>query len=107
MNRIDRLLAQILFLQSRPIVTAEDMAARVGLSVRTIYRDLAALAEAGVPIAAARGWIQADEGLYAQCRLLRAFVSNGTSWALTLPAPLRVGSSGRSKNEASYELILT
>jgi len=55
MNRIDRLLAQILFLQSRPIVTAEDMAARVGLSVRTIYRDLAALAEAGVPIAAASG----------------------------------------------------
>ncbi|HMF77102.1 MAG TPA: hypothetical protein VK604_15700, partial [Bryobacteraceae bacterium] len=23
---------------------------------------------------------------YDQCRLLRAFVSNGTSWALTLPA---------------------
>jgi predicted DNA-binding transcriptional regulator YafY len=55
MNRIDRLFSQILLLQSRRIVTAEEMANRFGLSVRTIYRDLAALAEAGVPITAESG----------------------------------------------------
>ncbi|XXY50772.1 YafY family protein [Sorangium sp. So ce269] len=55
MNRVDRLLALILFLQSRRLVTAEDMARHFGLSVRTIYRDLAALGEAGVPIAAEAG----------------------------------------------------
>jgi predicted DNA-binding transcriptional regulator YafY len=55
MNRVDRLLAQILFLQSRRVVTAEQMAAHFELSVRTIYRDLAALGEAGVPIVAEAG----------------------------------------------------
>lgn len=43
MNRIDRLLALILFLQSRRVVTAEAMAAHFELSVRTIYRDIVAL----------------------------------------------------------------
>lgn len=55
MNRTDRLLALILHLQSRRLATAEDMAEHFGLSVRTIYRDLAALGEAGVPIAAEAG----------------------------------------------------
>ncbi len=55
MNRIDRLLALILYLQSRRTCTAEDMADRFGLSVRTIYRDIAALGEAGVPILAEAG----------------------------------------------------
>ncbi|RRJ20356.1 YafY family transcriptional regulator [Rheinheimera mesophila] len=55
MNRIDRLLALILFLQSRRTCTAEAMAEHFGLSVRTIYRDIAALGEAGVPILAEAG----------------------------------------------------
>jgi predicted DNA-binding transcriptional regulator YafY len=55
MNRVDRLLAQILYLQSRPLCTAEEMAQHFGLSLRTIYRDLAALGEAGVPVVAQAG----------------------------------------------------
>jgi len=55
MNRTDRLLALILYLQGRRIVTAEEMAQHFKLSVRTIYRDLAALGEAGVPIEAEAG----------------------------------------------------
>jgi predicted DNA-binding transcriptional regulator YafY len=55
MNRIDRLLALILYLQSRRTCTAEAMADHFGLSVRTIYRDIAALGEAGVPILAEAG----------------------------------------------------
>jgi predicted DNA-binding transcriptional regulator YafY len=55
MNRVDRLLALILYLQSRRVVTAEDMAGQFELSVRTIYRDIAALGQAGVPIVSEAG----------------------------------------------------
>lgn len=55
MNRTDRLLALMLYMQSRRYCTAESMAEHFGLSIRTIYRDLAALAEAGVPILAEAG----------------------------------------------------
>ena len=55
MNRVDRMLGLILLLQSRRVVTAEQMADHFELSVRTIYRDLAALSEIGVPIAAEAG----------------------------------------------------
>lgn len=55
MNRVDRLLALILFLQSRRVVTAEELAGHFELSVRTIYRDLNALGEAGVPVVAEAG----------------------------------------------------
>lgn len=50
MNRMDRLVGLILYLQSRRTVTASEMAEHFGLSLRTIYRDLRALGEAGVPI---------------------------------------------------------
>jgi len=55
MNRVDRLLGMILFLQGRRVVRAEDMAAHFEISVRTVYRDLAALGEIGVPIMAEAG----------------------------------------------------
>jgi predicted DNA-binding transcriptional regulator YafY len=55
MNRVDRLLALILHLQSRRVVTAEELAGHFELSVRTVYRDLNALGEAGVPIVAEAG----------------------------------------------------
>ncbi len=50
MNRVDRLLAMIVFLQGRRVTRAEDMAAHFEVSARTVYRDLAALCEAGVPV---------------------------------------------------------
>ncbi|WP_428565133.1 MAG: helix-turn-helix transcriptional regulator [Solidesulfovibrio sp. DCME] len=55
MPRLDRLLGLILFLQSRRFATAASMAAHFGLSQRTIYRDMKALAEAGVPVLAEAG----------------------------------------------------
>src|ERR1041384_5468072 len=50
MNRVDRLVAIALRLQSRRVVRAEDLATHFEISIRTIYRDIAALGEAGVPI---------------------------------------------------------
>lgn len=55
MNRLDRLLGLILYLQSRRFATAADMAGHFGLSLRTIYRDMRALGEAGVPVLAEAG----------------------------------------------------
>lgn len=55
MNRVDRLLALILLLQSRRVVTGAELAGHFELSVRTVYRDIAALAEAGVPVVAETG----------------------------------------------------
>jgi predicted DNA-binding transcriptional regulator YafY len=55
MNRIDRLVGLLLFLQSRRVATADEMARHFGRSIRTIYRDLHALGECGVPVVAEAG----------------------------------------------------
>ena len=50
MNRIDRLFAIQTFLQSRKYVSAEGIAEKFGISVRTVYRDVKALCEGGIPV---------------------------------------------------------
>ncbi|PWK29260.1 HTH domain-containing protein [Arcicella aurantiaca] len=50
MNRIDRLFAILTFLQSRKYVLAETIAEKFKISVRTVYRDLKALSESGIPL---------------------------------------------------------
>jgi predicted DNA-binding transcriptional regulator YafY len=50
MNRIDRLAAILIQLQSRPLIKAQDIANRFSISLRTVYRDVKALEEAGVPV---------------------------------------------------------
>ena len=51
MNRIDRLIAMLTTLQSKKFVTADFIADKYEISIRTVYRDLKALGEIGVPIA--------------------------------------------------------
>ena len=55
MNRIDRLVAILIYLQGRRVTRAEDIADEFATSIRTVYRDIAALAEAGVPIVGEAG----------------------------------------------------
>ena len=50
MNRIDRLAAILIQLQSRSLVKAQDIAEKFSISLRTVYRDVKALEEAGVPV---------------------------------------------------------
>ncbi|WP_029416658.1 helix-turn-helix transcriptional regulator [Brevundimonas bacteroides] len=49
-RRADRLLALLELLRARPINTAETLAETLEVSVRTIYRDIDALAATGVPV---------------------------------------------------------
>src|SRR5258708_4661842 len=55
MKRSDRMLAVVLELQAHGVRRAEDLAATFEISIRTIYRDIQALCEAGVPIVAEPG----------------------------------------------------
>ncbi len=55
MNRTDRLLAIVLELQGKRKRRAHDLAATFETSKRTIYRDVQALCEAGVPIISTPG----------------------------------------------------
>ena len=55
MNRIDRLTAILIQLQAKRIVKAKEIAERFGISLRTVYRDIRALEEAGIPIGSDAG----------------------------------------------------
>src|SRR5579859_4325890 len=53
--RADRLLAILLTLQVQHCITARELAQRLEVSERTIYRDMEALSTAGIPVFAERG----------------------------------------------------
>lgn len=55
MNKVDRLLAIVIELQRKGSQRAVDLANRFETSVRTIYRDMQALSESGVPIIGSPG----------------------------------------------------
>jgi predicted DNA-binding transcriptional regulator YafY len=50
MNRFDRITALLIQLQTRRVVKAQDIAERFNISLRTVYRDIRTLEEAGVPL---------------------------------------------------------
>jgi predicted DNA-binding transcriptional regulator YafY len=50
MNRIDRLFAILLALQKNKRIRSQDLAEKFEVSKRTIYRDILALTESGVPV---------------------------------------------------------
>ena len=65
MNRTDRLLSLIVELQAKHWQRAEDLAETFEVSKRTIYRDMMALMESGVPVISSPGQGYAlDEGYF-------------------------------------------
>jgi predicted DNA-binding transcriptional regulator YafY len=55
MSRLSRLIAILIILQSKRIITASDLAKRFDVTARTIYRDIRTLEQAGVPILTEEG----------------------------------------------------
>ncbi|RYY58593.1 MAG: YafY family transcriptional regulator [Chitinophagaceae bacterium] len=54
-NRFDRIVAILTQLQSSRVMKAQDLADRFQVSLRTIYRDIRSLEEAGVPVSGEAG----------------------------------------------------
>jgi len=55
MNRLDRLTAILIQLQTKRVVKADEISRRFEISLRTVYRDVKSLMEAGVPIGSEAG----------------------------------------------------
>jgi len=55
MNRFDRITSILVQLQARRVVKGQELAERYGVSLRTVYRDLRTLEEAGVPLCGEAG----------------------------------------------------
>lgn len=55
MNRIDRISAILIQLQSRRVVKAQDIADRFQISLRTVYRDIKTLEQGGIPLIGVAG----------------------------------------------------
>jgi predicted DNA-binding transcriptional regulator YafY len=53
--RSSRLVSILMLLQARPRVTARELAGELEVSLRTVYRDVGALAAAGIPVYAEQG----------------------------------------------------
>lgn len=54
-NRFDRIVAILTQLQSSRVLKAQELAERFQVSLRTIYRDIRSLEEAGVPVSGEAG----------------------------------------------------
>src|SRR5690606_24570974 len=50
MNRLDRVTAILIQLQSKRVIKAQEIADRFQISLRTVYRDIKSLEAAGIPI---------------------------------------------------------
>lgn len=78
--RADRLLSILLLLQNRGKMTSRELAQRLEVSERTVYRDMEALCASGIPIISERG----REGGW--------MLTEGYRTSLTGMKPLEIGS---------------
>jgi predicted DNA-binding transcriptional regulator YafY len=104
--RADRLLSILLLLQTKGRMTAQELAERLEVSERTIYRDLDALSIAGVPV-------YAERGPGGGCALLESYRTNLTGltetevkalFMFSIPGPLSDLGMSKAFNAALLKL---
>jgi len=104
--RADRLLSILILLQTRGRLTAQELAAELEVSERTIYRDMDALSTAGVPV-------YAERGPGGGCSLLDSFRTDLTGltrdevralFMLSIPTPLAELGVGQDLKAALLKL---
>jgi predicted DNA-binding transcriptional regulator YafY len=87
--RADRLLSILLLLQVHQRITARELATRLEVSERTIYRDMDALSAAGIPVVAERG-TGGGWGLLEEYRTNLTGLNEAEIQALFLTRPARL-----------------
>ncbi|MDT8307442.1 MAG: WYL domain-containing protein [Anaerolineae bacterium] len=104
--RAERLLQEMMLLQARGQMAARELAAELGVTVRTIYRDMEALQAAGVPLYSVSGR-GGGYGLVDSYRTSLTGLTEGERQALfmlSVPAPLEVLGLGASLQGALRKL---
>ena len=55
MSQLPRLISTLTLLKSRRVLTATELSGKFDISIRTVYRDIQKLIEAGVPVITLEG----------------------------------------------------
>jgi predicted DNA-binding transcriptional regulator YafY len=101
MNRIDRLFAILLTLQRKRRVRAQDLARQFEISKRTIYRDMSALNQMGIPIASLPGeGFELVEGFYVPPLMFKEEEAVALTLGLRLLTQQAAGSLTQSADSA-------
>jgi predicted DNA-binding transcriptional regulator YafY len=101
MNRIDRLFAIVLKISDGKLFQADKLAAEFELSERTIYRDMSALIQMGIPIRSEAGvGYQLKDGYFLPPLLFENDEAIAAGFALKLMTTYSSGSSGKSSINA-------
>ena len=105
MNRIDRLFAILLELQHKRRLRAVDLARQFEISKRTIYRDMSALNQMGIPIAALPGeGFELVEGFYLPPLMFNESEAVALTLGLRLLTQQAAGSLTQSADSASAKI---
>lgn len=108
MNRLHRALGILLLLRQGKTVSATVLAERFEVSVRTVYRDLEALSELGVPVYAEMGrtgGFRLLEGYFLPPVMLTTGEATSLLLGLTLLRRLRVTPFPTEIETAEYKLL--
>ncbi|MDX1520546.1 MAG: YafY family protein [Anaerolineae bacterium] len=106
MNRVDRLMGYMLLFQSRGLMRAQDFAAQFEISERTVYRDVQALSEVGVPIMAIPGeGYRLMEGYYLPPITFTPDEARALSLALSMMVSITKAGPTQAATESALEKI--
>lgn len=103
MNKFDRVISTLILLQTKKILKASSISERFGISLRTVYRDISTLKNAGIPIIGDPGIGYSIMDGY---RLPPIMFNEGEALAL-LTAEKFIGKITDKTTQASYSEAMT